>query len=220
MICPNCGNEVAEGFVFCTSCGAILKSEINSNAAGDRADSEERGERDLAQGTAAALAAESAGNDSASASENNACGEAQTGAAGEHEKGFGGAVEPVIPSYVPVSNPAYDRFEAPALNQKEVDEAMISSMKSKVRPLRTWSFFWRELICCIPIINLVVFFVQAFADGVNFNSRSYARAKLIKFMIITLLLLAAAILVLIYYDSITEFIRGAIDYLYSYIHQA
>ncbi len=93
-------------------------------------------------------------------------------------------------------------------------------MKSKVRPLRTWSFFWRELICCIPIINLVVFFVQAFADGVNFNSRSYARAKLIKFMIITLLLLAAAILVLIYYDSITEFIRGAIDYLYSYIHQA
>ena len=106
------------------------------------------------------------------------------------------------------------------VNQKEIDEAMISSMKSKVRPLRTWSFFWRELICCIPIINLVVFFVQAFADGVNFNSRSYARAKLIKFMIITLLLLAAAILVLIYYDSITEFIRGAIDYLYSYIHQA
>ena len=34
MICPNCGNEVAEGFVFCTSCGAILRSEINSNAAG------------------------------------------------------------------------------------------------------------------------------------------------------------------------------------------
>lgn len=77
-----------------------------------------------------------------------------------------------------------------------------------VKPLSTWSYIWREFVFLIPVVNIVVLFVFAFAEGINRNSRSFARAKLIYALIITLLLIAGVILFFLNLDTVLETLRG------------
>ena len=91
-------------------------------------------------------------------------------------------------------------------------------MQAQLKPLSTWGFFWREAICFIPIINLAFLFVFAFADGINLNSRAFARSKLIRYLIYTVILLAALVLYFIFQEEIMNVIRVVIDNLYKYIH--
>lgn len=63
-----------------------------------------------------------------------------------------------------------------------------AAVQPPVKPLSTWSFIWRKLLFMIPIVNIVVLFVFAFAEGINKNSRSYARAALIGLLTAAVLL--------------------------------
>ena len=131
-----------------------------------------------------------------------------------------------VPTYVPTASPAYDGF---SMNQdaatheekrkeKGCDPALVKKMQAQLKPLSTWGFFWREAICFIPIINLAFLFVFAFADGINLNSRAFARSKLIRYLIYTVILLAALVLYFIFQEEIMNVIRVVIDNLYKYIH--
>ena len=131
-----------------------------------------------------------------------------------------------VPAYVPTASPAYDGF---SMNQdaatheekrkeKGYDPALVKKMHAQLKPLSTWGFFWREAICFIPIINLAFLFVFAFADGINLNSRAFARSKLIRYLIYTVILLAALVLYFIFQEEIMNVIRVVIDNLYKYIH--
>lgn len=42
-----------------------------------------------------------------------------------------------------------------------------AAVQPPVKPLSTWSFIWRKLLFMIPIVNIVVLFVFAFAEGIN-----------------------------------------------------
>lgn len=76
------------------------------------------------------------------------------------------------------------------------------------RPLSTWGFTWRTLLFCIPVVNLIFLFVFAFADGINENSRSYARSWLILLLVGVILFVIGAVLCYIFRDSITDwFVR-------------
>ena len=76
------------------------------------------------------------------------------------------------------------------------------------RPLSTWGFIWRTLLFCIPVVSLIFLFVFAFADGINENSRSYARSWLILLLIGVILVVIGAVLCYIFRDSITDwFVR-------------
>lgn len=54
-------------------------------------------------------------------------------------------------------------------------------------PLTTGQFFLMDLICCIPLVGLIMYFVWAFGSNANANRRSWARAKLIWVLISTVL---------------------------------
>lgn len=131
-----------------------------------------------------------------------------------------------VPAYVPTASPAYDGFSmnqdaAPheaKRKEKGYDPALVKKMQAQLKPLSTWGFFWREAICFIPIINLAFLFVFAFADGINLNSRAFARSKLIRYLIYTVILLAALVLYFIFQEEIMNVIHAVIDNLYKYIH--
>ena len=135
-----------------------------------------------------------------------------------------------VPTYVPTASPAYDGFSmnqdaAPHEEKKKekekekgYDPALVKKMQAQLKPLSTWGFFWREAICFIPIINLAFLFVFAFADGINLNSRAFARSKLIRYLIYTVILLAALVLYFIFQEEIMNVIHAVIDNLYKYIH--
>ena len=135
-----------------------------------------------------------------------------------------------VPAYVPTASPAYDGFSmnqdaAPHEEKKKekekekgYDPALVKKMQAQLKPLSTWGFFWREAICFIPIINLAFLFVFAFADGINLNSRAFARSKLIRYLIYTVILLAALVLYFIFQEEIMNVIHAVIDNLYKYIH--
>ncbi|MDY2598153.1 MAG: hypothetical protein SOW24_06680 [Eubacteriales bacterium] len=133
-----------------------------------------------------------------------------------------------VPTYVPTASPAYDGFsmnqdaapheEKKKEKEKGYDPALVKKMQAQLKPLSTWGFFWREAICFIPIINLAFLFVFAFADGINLNSRAFARSKLIRYLIYTVILLAALVLYFIFQEEIMNVIHVVIDNLYKYIH--
>ena len=133
-----------------------------------------------------------------------------------------------VPTYVPTASPAYDGFsmnqdaapheEKKKEKEKGYDPALVKKMQAQLKPLSTWGFFWREAICFIPIINLAFLFVFAFADGINLNSRAFARSKLIRYLIYTVILLAALVLYFIFQEEIMNVIHAVIDNLYKYIH--
>ena len=133
-----------------------------------------------------------------------------------------------VPAYVPTASPAYDGFsmnqdaapheEKKKEKEKGYDPALVKKMQAQLKPLSTWGFFWREAICFIPIINLAFLFVFAFADGINLNSRAFARSKLIRYLIYTVILLAALVLYFIFQEEIMNVIHVVIDNLYKYIH--
>ena len=62
---------------------------------------------------------------------------------------------------------------------------------------------------------ILALFVFAFAEGINKNSRSYARAALIGLLTAALLFAAAAVLCYLYTDEIIGWVRSLVEKLMS-----
>lgn len=205
MICPNCGKEITDGSAFCTNCGALTNLDD-----GKKQDSEPTyGNSYVADEHVNPISADTYGKDTFKENSLNI----------ERTITDDSATNKIVENGN-ATDAAYSEIPVVGKQNGKIgfDESMVKSMHIKVRPMRTWSFFWREIVSFLPIINLVVFFIQAFADGINFNARGFARAKLIKYLISTIILLVLIGMFLINYDWSIEFIRNSIDYLYNCIH--
>lgn len=117
---------------------------------------------------------------------------------------------------VPAAEPApapYVNTAALAAKPKKAETAPKSKVKKKrdlapCKPISTWGFVWRTLLFLIPIVGLIFLFVFAFADGINENSRSYARSCLILLLIGAIIVVIGAVLCYIFKGSITDwFVR-------------
>lgn len=200
MNCTESDNRTVENEVLCPECDA-KENSINE----EQPKSEEPAEEDAE----AELASAESGNPEEG---------------GDTEKQDAAVTSPDIPSYVPAASHAYDGFpmnrdtEPHEKKKKGFDPALVKKMQAQLKPLSTWGFIWREAICFIPLISLAFLFVLAFADGVNLNSRSFARSRLIRYLIYTVVMLAALILYFIFRDEIMDTVRLIIDNLYNYIH--
>ncbi|HRN14309.1 MAG TPA: zinc-ribbon domain-containing protein [Clostridia bacterium] len=165
MICPNCGKEAADGALFCTGCGGRL----------DNLPKQEK-----------MTASENSNNDDSSVMDAVFTSDA---ADGTHETNSGNTVAENSDVAGADENSGERMSAANDNNLKAQPANRISTEKNKnaapcesaaavqppVKPLSTWSFIWRKLLFMIPIVNIVVLFVFAFAEGINKNSRSYAR---------------------------------------------
>lgn len=205
MICPNCGKEAADGALFCTGCGGRL----------DNLPKQEK-----------MTASENSNNDDSSVMDAVFTSDA---ADGTHETNSGNAVAENNDVAGADENSGERMSAANDDNLKAQPANKISTEKDKnaapcesaaavqplVKPLSTWSFIWRKLLFMIPIVNIVVLFVFAFAEGINKNSRSYARAALIGLLTAAVLFAAAAVLCYLYTDEIIGWVRSLVEKLMS-----
>ena len=56
---------------------------------------------------------------------------------------------------------------------------MTENGTATTRPLTVNDWFVTILILALPLVNLVMYFYWAFADGVNLNKRNFCRASLL-----------------------------------------
>lgn len=218
MTCPNCGKATYEGALFCTGCGARLN--IITEAPAENADV--LNPSDLAE--AAPPAPECAEHVCA---DDNECPEpAETPveyvrddldeAAEETSSASERIADAGEPNAVPRATGPDKSHRVPpaasALSDQTVSPPVAPApvrpkeIQQDMRPLSAWSFIWREFVFFIPIVNIVVLFVMAFANGININSRSFARSRLIYMLIFTLLFIAAAVVVIININSISAYL--------------
>lgn len=210
MNCPKCGTPIENGLSFCTECGTRLDIALEE-------------------------AAETAANSASETIENIAC---------EAGQSVNNAVETAQGAYTPAEPPAsetelpkHEQPAAPAVEPKPYVNAAAfvnnkpasavktqqpAAKKSKVnrapcKPLSTWGFVWRTFLFLIPVLNLILLFSLAFSEGVNENTRSYARSWLIYMLIGALLVVAAAVLWYFFAPQIADFISGFADKLQSFV---
>lgn len=121
------------------------------------------------------------------------------------------APEPVQP---PVQEPPKPQ---PYVNPAATVAPAVAAKKEKkkrdmtpCKPLSTWSYIWRSIVFCIPVIGIIVMFVMAFAKGVNENSKSYARAWLIFLLIAVIILIICAVLCYIFREPLLDWLGTTI----------
>lgn len=196
MICPNCGKEAADGALFCTGCGGRL----------DNLPKQEK-----------MTASENSNNDDSSVMDAVFTSDA---ADGTHETNSGNTVAENSGERMSAAND--NNLKAQPANRISTEKnknaapcESAAAVQPPVKPLSTWSFIWRKLLFMIPIVNIVVLFVFAFAEGINKNSRSYARAALIGLLTAAVLFAAAAVLCYLYTDEIIGWVRSLVEKLMS-----
>lgn len=211
MICPNCGKEAADGALFCTGCGGRLDNlpKQEKMTASENSNNSNNSNNDDSSVMDAVFTSDAA----------NGTHETNSGNTIAENSGVAGADEN---SGERMSAANDDNLKAQPINgistEKDKNAAPCESaaaVQPPVKPLSTWSFIWRKLLFMIPIVNIVVLFVFAFAEGINKNSRSYARAALIGLLTAALLFAAAAVLCYIYTDEIIGWVRSLVEKLMS-----
>lgn len=211
MICPNCGKEAADGALFCTGCGGRLDNlpKQEKMTASENSNNSNNSNNDDSSVMDAVFTSDAA----------NGTHETNSGNTIAENSGVAGADEN---SGERMSAANDDNLKAQPINgistEKDKNAAPCESaaaVQPPVKPLSTWSFIWRKLLFMIPIVNIVVMFVFAFAEGINKNSRSYARAALIGLLTAAVLFAAAAVLCYLYTDEIIGWVRSLVEKLMS-----
>lgn len=235
MICPNCGKEAADGALFCTGCGGRLDNlpKQEKMTASENSNNDDSSvmdavfTSDAADGTHEANSENTVAenNDVAGADENG--GERMSAAIHTFEQSDRGVkvtadTRPYSPNPYIRNSGSYAQPSVGAANEisteKDKNAAPCESaaaVQPPVKPLSTWSFIWRKLLFMIPIVNIVALFVFAFAEGINKNSRSYARAALIGLLTAAVLFAVAAVLCYLYTNEIIGWVRSLVEKLMS-----
>lgn len=79
-----------------------------------------------------------------------------------------------------------------------LERDQILDMNSKrIKPLKTTNFFLIQLVMLLPIINLILLCIWAFRGKTNLNLKAFARASLIWFVLLNILVLSLFITMLI-----------------------
>lgn len=205
MICPNCGKEAADGALFCTGCGGRLDNLPKQ----EKMTASENSNNDDSSVMDAVFTSDAADGTHETNSGNTVA--ENSGVAGADENSgerMGAANDDNLKA-----QPANEISTEKDKNAAPCESA--AAVQPPVKPLNTWSFIWRKLLFMIPIVNIVVLFVFAFAEGINKNSRSYARAALIGLLTAALLFAVAAVLCYLYTDEIIGWVRSLVEKLMS-----
>ena len=205
MICPNCGKEAADGALFCTGCGGRLDNLPKQ----EKMTASENSNNDDSSVMDAVFTSDAADGTHETNSRNTVAENSDVAGADENSgERMSAANEDNLKA-----QPANENSTEKDKNAAPCESA--SAVQPPVKPLSTWSFIWRKLLFIIPIVNIVVLFVFAFAEGINKNSRSYARAALIGLLTAAVLFAAAAVLCYLYTDEIIGWVRSLVEKLMS-----
>lgn len=178
MFCEKCGNPLPEGSKFCLNCGA-------------KADSTESVQGEALQEAAA----------SSAITELEAPVENQPEAlpVAPPAPVQSEPLQPKPVQQVPVQPAPAQTFQQPAQPVQPVQQPVAVKKPEKILPLPVWKYMGIFILTGIPIINLIMVLVWSFGSSCNRNTKNFARAVLI-FWIIGLIL--AIVSTVLYWSTI------------------
>ena len=213
MFCTRCGKENDSNNRFCTGCGAMLTVPTPVEKPGavqdDPADdfytgrSTQDGHPDseycATEDNLTYVPVPAPGSEPESAPEPGSEPESAPAPGSEPESAPAPGSEPEsapAPGSEPESAPApeFEPMPKPESNPAHRPRAAVSAYGSNDAPLSIWGYMWRTVLFSIPIVNIIVLFVFAFASGINKNSKNYASAMLILGLICIVLFIITAVM--------------------------
>jgi hypothetical protein len=182
MFCENCGNQLPDDSKFCVNCGAKIE-------AADAAIEESAVAADVAEAEAGAAASEPV-----------YVPDPQPAPAFEPQIGQAQAspgprpVQPAPQMAQPapqMAQPAPRPQDKPPVMRPDMPNSVMKP--EKTNPLPVWKFIGMFILQGIPIIGFIMILVWAFGGSFNKNTRNYARAVFILFLIGLVLTIAGVI---------------------------
>ncbi len=103
-------------------------------------------------------------------------------------------------------------------DEKEIFERnqLLQTQIKRFKPISTWTFFWMEVIALIPFVNLIVFFIWAFKKDVNVNRKSFAREKLLRWLIFGVIPIGVLALFIIMHSTFGVFVENFINHVVNF----
>ena len=176
MYCENCGGQMADGSKFCVACGAKTetKEPVQEVAVQEAAASVES--------TAAAIPEMAKAVIPPAAPQPVQVQKAQP-------------IAPPAPVQQVYTQPApaqqvytQPQQTQPAQPQQQAVPAPVKIRKpASTTPLPVWKYVGIFLLMSIPILNIIMILVWSFGDSCNLNTKNYAKAVLVMFIIFVVL---------------------------------
>jgi hypothetical protein len=183
MYCLNCGSQMAEGSKFCISCGTKYESgePVQETAAQEAAVSVES--TAAVEETAQIISQPAASQPAVS---QPAAPQPVQQTAEPAQEAQSKTVPPAITRPIP-QQPVMSAQQQNNMIQQTVSQTAMLLKPEKITPLPVWKYIGIFLIMGVPILGIVMVFVWAFGSSFNRNTKNYARAILITFLIMLVL---------------------------------
>lgn len=195
MHCSYCGSAIPEDSLVCGYCGHAVKN-TKEQAELDVAEID-----DAAEAEQAVLPAEEGTEDPmvdiASIQPEN-----EESKGSKADTAVTEEIQVDIPRGYTVEKPMYQEvpLTVPSVyeEQQEAMEYEVPVIKDRrMRPLKTASFFWTQVLLLIPVINIILLLIWAFRERSNVNRKAYARSILIWMVLLLVAALAGVVTMLL-----------------------
>lgn len=196
MFCEKCGNQMPDDSKFCLSCGAP--------AAGVESTQEAVQEAAPIVDTAVNDVTETATEVSSAVKQPAAPAPAQPAPQPSPVRPTPTQAPQAAPQQAYAQPPQNQYYQQPSANEKP----------EKVAPLKTWKFIGMFILTGIPLIGFIMILVWSFSSSFNKNTKSFARAILILWIIGLVLSIIGIIINWVAIQSLIDFFNSNMSFTY------
>lgn len=180
MFCTKCGNPLEENVKFCTKCGTFVSNDDSASFESAKKSEPIIEDRPITPNNSFAPAGDLGGTPSKSTA----------------------TVNPALqyrpePTRETHAEPPRATYAPPKTIIAEAD------LPEKFTPLRPWTYFWINVLFCVPIVGFIFLLIFTFNDS-NINRRNFARSFWCIYVIIAIIFAVLLIISLIAGVSISR----------------